>query len=325
MKKSDVKKGVKVKFRGQIRTISIDRTKRPYINWKNKKKWQWGKWELVKDQKSSKQTTSRKKASTSKNKTSKPTLHLVWKKHPSNDKFTNHFNKLKEQKVEKEKKMSSQGWYCLGSTNNIGYIGLVGRVWSPSEKNKKKGKKKKPRRRQSRSTFITRWNEHDSEEMKDAKFPNGYFKTDKIKINNKAARLHTASIVAARNKSTETNRWKPLLFDRGVKQAEMIERIESFIIYYAAQRYKDLKKPRDETKRFYMQKGRGWEGGRDNPKPYKFPSQKTMVNSQSLTPPSTMIFGGDFNIKFSGNMPNDLKKIFSKGVYVKDALNPKKK
>lgn len=320
MKQSDAKRGVKVVFRGEERTIQVTPTGKPFIVWKGGKKWQWGKWELAKSKKTSKQTTGRKNTSSSKNKTSKPTLHLFWEKHPSNDKFTKHFKKLEEHKVEKEKKMSSQGWYCLGSTNNIGYIGLVGQV--TSKDTKKKGKKKKSRKKQSGSTFVTRWKAHDSEKLIDAKFPRKFFETDKIKIKNNPARLHTASIVAARNKSTK--KWERRLFNRGIRQAEMIENIESFIIYYAAQRYKDLTKPRKETKRFYMQKGRGWENGKDNPKPYKFPSRRTMVNDRSCgNPPSKMMYDGDFNIKFSGNMPDDLKEIFSKGVYVKDVLDPK--
>jgi hypothetical protein len=308
MKRSDAKRGVKVVFRGEGRTIQVTPTGKPFIVWKGGKKWQWEKWELAKSKKTSKKTTSQKKTPSSKNKTSKPTLHLVWKKHPSNDKFTKHFKKLEGHKVEKEKQMSSQGWYCLGSTNNIGYIGLVGGIWKENT--------------QSKNTIRKRWNyEHDKDDLK---FPKGFFKLDKIKIKNRPAHLHTASIVAARRHSRQKEKWKPRLYNTGPTQARMIERIEAFIIYHTAKWHKDM--PKEKTKKFYIRSGNGWKGGKNNPKPYKFPSTKTMVNYTSVgEPPSKTILSGDFNIIFSGDMPEDLKKIFSKGVYVKDELNPKKK
>ena len=62
MKQSDAKRGVKVVFRGEERTIQVTPTGKPFIVWKGGKKWQWGKWELAKSKKTSidqpaKQTT----------------------------------------------------------------------------------------------------------------------------------------------------------------------------------------------------------------------------------------------------------------------------
>jgi hypothetical protein len=326
MKKSDAKEGVKVIFRGVERIIHMDNNK-PYIKFKAKTQsfsWDYKSWVLVKSNNSLKRTTSKKNAPSSKNKKSKPTLHLNWTKHPSNDKFITHFKKLESTDVVKDKKMSTQGWYCLGSNDNIGYIGLVGKTYQPETPKKGKNKNKKPPKRQANSSFRKRWQRHDTENIKEAKFPKGFFATNKIKIKNKPARLHTASIAAARKYSSD--RWMPRLVNRGVSQGTMIEEIEAFIIYHAAQTHKDLVTPKNKTKRFYKQKSKGWEGGKDNPKPYNFPSNKTMVNYLEVSKPSSaMMYDGDFNIKFSGSMPSDLEKIFSKGVYVKGVINSKEK
>ena len=310
MKKSDAKKGAKIIYLGKERIINEHPRKGPFIHWKGGKKWQWEKWDLVKETTLSKPTTSRKKPTSSTAQQAKPVLHLVWKKHSSNEKFTKHFKKLEENNVEKEKMMSSQGWYCLGSKNNIGYIGLVGQVSKGGA--------------QSKNTFRNRWNkEHDGES--NGKFPKGFFKSNKIKIKNSSTHLYTASIVAARTNSKSKTKWKPRLLQRGPTQAIMIKKIEEFIIYYSSKWHKDIPN-KEETKKFYLRSGNGWKNGKSNPEPYKFSSTKTMVNFERVeNPPSEMILSSEFNIVFSGDMPKDLKEIFSKGVYVKDVLDPKNK
>jgi hypothetical protein len=299
MNLEDAKEGVRVEFQGKTRIVVIDNKKNlPKIRngiAKKKQKWSWdySKWNLVGGEKS-------------KNKSSKPTIHLIWKKHSDWSSFDTHFKEIEKSKNQTEKLSSSQGWYCLGSKDHIGYIGLVGQVHTPKD-----GKRK-----QSENTFRRRWNnEHDAEDLKSAKFPKGYFKRDKIKIKSKPARLYTSSITAARKFSTDE--WQPTLLKRNITQGSFIEEIEGCIIVLAALKNKDFDRPLSETKKFYKQKGRGWQGGKDKPVAFSFPGTKTMVNYRNVKNLSDSIrLNGEFNIKFSGDMPKNLSKIFSEGIYL---------
>jgi len=306
MKLEDAKEGVKVEFEGKTRVVVIDKkTERPKIrNGKYGKKvkkqrwsWEYQKWEL-------------KRGKIKTTNSSNPTLHMIWMKHLNWESFDSYFAGLEKSSNQNEKLMSSQGWYCLGSKNHIGYIGLVGKVYKPTKGNRRQGLK----------TFRGRWNhEHDKEKIADAKFPNGYFRGDKIKIKSQPARLYTASIVAARRDST--NFWQDTLLKRNIAQGNFIEEIEGCIIRIAALKHKDLVRPLKETKKFYKKLGRGWQGGASQPVAFSFPSNKTMVNFQNAKGfPNSVRLNGKFNIKFSGVMPENLEKIFSDGIYIAQYL-----
>ena len=298
MKLEDAQEGVKVKFKGKTRKVIIDnKTSRPKIrngkNNKGKQRWSWDyqKWELERGKKYIKNS-------------SKPTLHMVWMKHPRWESFDGFFAGLETSSNQSEKLMSSQGWYCLGTRDHIGYIGLVGKVYTPKEGNRRQGKK----------TFRGRWNdEHDKEKIADAKFPNGFFKDDKIVIKSQPARLYTSSIVAARNYSG--NFWQDTLLKRNIAQGNFIEEIEGCIIRIAALNHKDLDRPLKVTKKFYNRRGRGWEGSASKPVAFSFTRNKTMVNYQNVKGfPNSVRLNGNFNIKFSGEMPKSLEQMFSNGI-----------
>ncbi len=241
-----------------------------------------------------------------------PTITLRWVRHDNAKEFKEHFDNIGFSKNDDELIMANQGWYCLGTTDLIGYIGMVGK-WRSGEHTK--------------NTISARWfvdtGNRKGHDCLGKKWPKGLYSENKVRINKEIAKISTATVVKARPR--KTGRWKntnlPPLYNRGKRQAGFIDRIENLLIFLPAQDYRiETGKNKD---RFYKKRGKSWIGGVGNPSPIAINNSKAMINQREYDsfPEGGWYSSGKFNVKCVGDVPRQLSEIFDPGINVKKLIN----
>ena len=278
----------------------------------NKKKWENYRTQIKRKkqnqqdksgQKAKDKETSEKalKLSLIKSAQNKPTLTLPWIRHENYSKFENHFqqvgNDLKEH----------QGWYCLGTSELLSYVGMVGE-WN-FEKDE-----------MYTNTIWLRWTDesqykgHDAE---DKKWPKGLLKNDQLKIGGAMAKVHTCTIASV-NPNKEMKSRNPPVYNRNWSQHRLIAMVEDALIFLPAQNH------RITPGRLYLKNSKdSFINKNSGGKPITIKNKKAMINAQSFGtfPRSRWYLGGDFNIKCSGVIPSQLDSIFGGGIHVKSVID----
>jgi len=284
-------------------------TKKEYDNYqaeKNRKKQQQK--QKQKQGKSRQKAKSSRKASEKsldlsfiKSAHNKPTLTLPWIKHDNFSKFKNHFKQVGNELIE------HQGWYCLGTSELLSYVGMVGN-W-----NKKDDE-------MANYTIWLRWTDDSlfkGHDVVGIKWPKGLFQNDKLKIDGAMAKVHTCTIASVKPNPKMKSK-NPPIYNRNWSQHKLITMVEDALIFLPASEY------RIEPGRLYQKnKNDSFISENSGGKPIVIKNKKAMINAKSFdTFPSTRWYlGGDFNIKCSGDMPSQLSSIFGNGIHVKSVID----
>jgi hypothetical protein len=207
-----------------------------------------------------------------------------------------------------DEKIKHQGWYCLGTTKLLAYVGMVGQ-WSNKS--------------MSNNTIYHRWkNEHDD---KGKKWPKGMFQNDDLAIDGDKAKIHTCTISSAiTNKEMESR--NPPLLNRNKSQYRLISMIEDALIFLPAQEHRIDEGSLYERNRgslYQRNKNLDFINSNKGGKPIVIKEKKAMINNQSFNtfPKDQWYLSGDFNIKCKGKIPSQLSSFFSNGVHVNTFMN----
>ena len=232
----------------------------------------------------------------------KPTLTLPWIRHDDFSEFENHFKQVGNEFIE------HQGWYCLGTSELLSYVGMVGN-WNHTDN------------KMFENTIWIRWTIDqgyvEGHDVEDKKWPKGLFQNDKLKIDGDMAKVHTCTIASVKpNQKMKSE--NPPIYNRNWSQHKLITMVEDALIFLPASEY------RIEPGRLY-QKNKNGSFIRKNSggKPIVIKDKKAMINASSYDtfPKNRWYLSGDFNIKCSGDMPSQLSSIFGNGIHVKSVIN----
>jgi len=272
MQKGKIRKGMTIIINGKERKVQLGKRGGFFVMYNRKRNYSYSAWRLAN------KPNSNEKAIT-----------LTFTRHENYSAFESHYNNF-------ENRPDDQGWYVLGSSRYVGYVGIVGDV--------RHGVQAKD------ASFVSRWVAHNQEEKK---FPKKFMKNNRVKIKNQKATLHTCSVRVAAQRSTQM----PPLIRRGATQAKLIKSVEKVIVSALAKKYHDKKK---KPTSFYKKRGSRWVGGKQNPDPVDFSGSKTMINAELLGPPENLIYSGEFNVKIRGITPSTLSGELGNGIYAKDLM-----
>ena len=272
MEKEKIRKGMTIIVNGKDRKVKIGERGGFYVDYEKKRHRRHSAWSFPNAPKSDVKA-----------------ITLTFTKHQNYSAFESCYE-------DSENRTDDQGWYVLGSTKYVGYIGIVGDVRNGVQA--------------QGATFVSRWEAHDAEGKK---FPKKFMKNNRVKIKNQNATLHTCSVKVAKERSSPM----PPLIRRGANQAKLIKSVEKVIVSALAKRYHDKnKKPTS----FYKKRGTRWVGGKQDPDPVDFSGSKTLINVELLGPPENLMYSGDFNVRIQGTTPLALSKEFDNGIYAKDLM-----
>jgi len=273
VKKQQIRKDMNIIVNGESRKVRAGSRGGFYVKYNGAKNRKYSSWSLENRQNHDKKS-----------------ITLTFIRHETYGQFQTHYSNFTVRNQD-------QGWYILGTTKNVGYVGIVG---------------DKYKRRQARNaTFVTRWESHNQEGKK---FPKRFMAGKSVKIKTNIARLHTCSVSVAKNRSTRM----PPLNQRGLRQVSLIKSVEAIIVSALAKKNHDKKK---KPTSFYKKSGKRWLGGKLNPTPVDFTGSKTLINDKLLGPPSKLIYSGEFNVKLRGTLPNNVSDEFQNGVYAKSLMD----
>lgn len=272
MQRGKIREGMTIVINGKERKVKRGKRGGFYVTYNNEKRYNYSAWRLPNAPK-----------------TDEKAITLTFTRHENYSAFESHYDNF-------ENRTDDQGWYVLGSSTYVGYVGIVGDV--------RNGVQAKD------ATFVTRWVAHNQEGKK---FPKKFMKNNRVKIKNQKATLHTCSVRVANQRSTQM----PPLIRRGANQARLIKSVEKVIVSALAKKYHDNKK---KPTSFYKKRGTGWVGGKQNPDPVDFSGSKTLINDQLLGPPENLMYSGEFNVRIRGTNPSTLSKEFGNGIYAKDLM-----
>ena len=272
MQKRKIRKGMTIIINGKERKVKSGKRGGFYVKYEGKKRYNYSAWKLANA------PNSNAKA-----------INLTFTRHENYSAFESHYDNS-------ENRADDQGWYVLGSSKYVGYVGIVGDIRNGVQARD--------------ATFVTRWVAHNQEGKK---FPKKFMKNNRVKIKNQKATLHTCSVRVAKQCSTQM----PPLIRRGANQARLIKSVEKVIVSALAKKYHDTKK---KPTSFYKKRGSRWVGGKQNPDPVDFSGSKTIINGELLGPPENLIYSGEFNVKIRGIIPSTLSEELGNGIYAKDLM-----
>ena len=229
----------------------------------------------------------------------KPTLTLPWIRHNNFSKFKTHFKQIGSDLTK------HQGWYCLGTSGLLSYVGMVG-TWNYQNDE------------MYNNTIWLRWtdeSQYKGHDVEDKKWPKGLFQNDNLKIDGDKAKVHTCTIASV-NPNKEMKSKNPPIYNRNWSQHKLIRMVEDALIFLPAQDY------RITPGTLYVKRNDSFINKKSGGKPIKIKNKKAMINAQSVgTFPRTYWYlGGDFNIKCIGKMPSQLSSIFGGGIHVKSVI-----
>jgi len=231
----------------------------------------------------------------------KPTLKLPWIRHDNYSKFKTHFEQVGNELIE------HQGWYCLGTSELLSYVGMVGN-WRKKDDE------------MANYTIWLRWTDESlfkGHDVVGKKWPKGLFQNDNLKIGGTVAKVHTCTIASVKPNPKMKSK-NPPIYNRNWSQYKLITMVEDALIFLPASEYRiepGTLYQKDKNDLFISENSGG--------KPIVIKNKKAMINAKSFdTFPSTRWYlGGDFNIKCSGDMPSQLSSIFGNGIHVKSVID----
>jgi len=230
----------------------------------------------------------------------KPTLTLPWIKHNNFSKFKNYFEQVGNDMIK------HQGWYCLGTSELLSYVGMVGN-WNSKDNE------------MYNNTIWLRWTDeslHKGHDVEGKKWPKGLFRNDKLEIDGDKGKVHTCTIATV-NPNKKMKSKNPPIYNRNWSQHKLISMVEDALIFLPALNY------RIEPGTLYLKRNNSFIMKNSGGKPIVIKDRKSMINGISFKrfPKDRWYLSGDFNIKCNGFIPSQLMDIFGDGIHVKSVID----